>query len=254
MEERRSSTGIAVLITVLVMLVLGLGGFIVYDKVLNKKEEPQIKEEDNKVEDKNNNTTVEEEPKIKNLSDDEKVKYNKELDKVWFSLYRLLPSSLEDLKSGDTLISTKQNKVEFLLELIARDNSIDKKKDTRGTGSLDVKLSDFTAKYKEVFNEDITQSDIPKKYTIKNDTLYGTYYTGFEKTFALKAEKVTKLDNGNYQLETTFATLDSDVEAFAECSDASKTSCPTSVKSGKLLIEYGKKDNTDYLVSITFEK
>ena len=150
MEERRSSTGIAVLITVLVMLVLGLGGFIVYDKVLNKKEEPQIKEEDNKVkvEDKNNNTTVEEEPKIKNLSDDEKVKYNKELDKVWFSLYRLLPSSLEDLKSGDTLISTKQNKVEFLLELIARDNSIDKKKDTRGTGSLDVKLSDFTTKYK----------------------------------------------------------------------------------------------------------
>lgn len=254
MEERRSSTGIAVLITVLVMLVLGLGGFIVYDKVLNKKEEPQIKEEDNKVEDKNNNTTVEEEPKIKNLSDDEKVKYNKELDKVWFSLYRLLPSSLEDLKSGDTLISTKQNKVEFLLELIARDNSIDKKKDTRGTGSLDVKLSDFTTKYKEVFNEDITQSDIPKKYTIKNDTLYGTYYTGFEKTFALKAEKVTKLDNGNYQLETTFATLDSDVEAFAECSDASKASCPTSVKSGKLLIEYGKKDNTDYLVSITFEK
>lgn len=254
MEERRSSTGIAVLITVLVMLVLGLGGFIVYDKVLNKKEEPQIKEEDNKVEDKNNNTTVEEEPKIKNLSDDEKVKYNKELDKVWFSLYRLLPSSLEDLKSGDTLISSKQNKVEFLLELIARDNSIDKKKDTRGTGSLDVKLSDFTAKYKEVFNEDITQSDIPKKYTIKNDTLYGTYYTGFEKTFALKAEKVTKLDNGNYQLETTFATLDSDVEAFAECSDASKASCPTSVKSGKLLIEYGKKDNTNYLVSITFEK
>lgn len=253
MEEKRSSTGMTVLITVLVMLVLGLGGFIIYDKVLNKKDEPQIKE-DNKVEDKNNNTTVEEEPKIKNLSNDEKVKYNKELDKVWFSLYRLLPSSLEDLKSGDTLISTKQNKVEFLLELISRDDSIDKKTDTRGTGSLDVKLSDFTAKYKEVFNEDITESDISKKYTIKNGTVYGTYYTGFEKSFALKAEKVTKLDNGNYQLETTFATLDSDVEAFAECSDASKATCPTSVKSGKLLFEYGKKDNTNYLVSITFEK
>lgn len=253
MEEKRSSTGMTVLITVLVMLVLGLGGFIIYDKVLNKKDEPQIKE-DNKVEDKNNNTTVEEEPKVKNLSNDEKVKYNKELDKVWFSLYRLLPSSLEDLKSGDNLISTKQDKIEFLLELISRDNSIDKKKDTHGTGSLDVKLSDFTAKYKEVFNEDIAQSDISKKYTIKNGTVYGAYYTGFEKSFALKSEKVTKLDNGNYQLETTFATLDSDVEAFAECSDASKATCPASVKSGKLLFEYGKKDNANYLVSITFEK
>lgn len=53
MEERRNSNvGFAVLITVLVMLVLGMGGFIIYDKVINKTNEPNIEENDRVDDDK----------------------------------------------------------------------------------------------------------------------------------------------------------------------------------------------------------
>ena len=48
MEERKNNTGLVVLVTVLVMLVLGMGGFIVYDKVINKTNEPSTGE-NNKV-------------------------------------------------------------------------------------------------------------------------------------------------------------------------------------------------------------
>lgn len=48
MEERNNNTGLVVLITVLVMVVLGLVGFIVYDKVINKTNEPSTGE-NNKV-------------------------------------------------------------------------------------------------------------------------------------------------------------------------------------------------------------
>lgn len=55
MEERKNNTGLIILITVLVMLVLGLVGFIVYDKVINKddnelsngKTNPDINESEN---------------------------------------------------------------------------------------------------------------------------------------------------------------------------------------------------------------
>ena len=44
MEERKNNTGLIVLITVLVILVLGMGGFIIYDKVINKTNESDIEE------------------------------------------------------------------------------------------------------------------------------------------------------------------------------------------------------------------
>ena len=53
-KERNNNTGLVVLITVLVMLVLGMGAFIIYDKVINKTNEPNS-EENNKVD---NNETI----------------------------------------------------------------------------------------------------------------------------------------------------------------------------------------------------
>lgn len=53
MEENKSSVGIAVIITVLVMLVLGLGGYIIYEKVSsNKTNDPTIDEENKNVDQK----------------------------------------------------------------------------------------------------------------------------------------------------------------------------------------------------------
>lgn len=50
--EKKSSAGVIVLIVVLLLVSLGLGGFIIYDKVLNK-EENHINENINKNEDSN---------------------------------------------------------------------------------------------------------------------------------------------------------------------------------------------------------
>ena len=51
MEERKSNTGLVVLITILVITVLGLTGFVVYDKVLKKdKVEPNTTDNSSNVE------------------------------------------------------------------------------------------------------------------------------------------------------------------------------------------------------------
>ena len=53
--EKKSNAGVIVLIVVLLLVSLGLGGFIVYDKVLNKEE---IKNVENKIEDKKDEEEV----------------------------------------------------------------------------------------------------------------------------------------------------------------------------------------------------
>ena len=57
MEERNNNTGLVVLVTVLVMLVLVLAGFIVYDKVINKTNEPNTEENNKENNDSNDNIT-----------------------------------------------------------------------------------------------------------------------------------------------------------------------------------------------------
>jgi len=57
--QKNNNTGIIITITVLVMLVLGLIGFIVYDKVINKTNEPNndMSGMNNDINDPNNNST-----------------------------------------------------------------------------------------------------------------------------------------------------------------------------------------------------
>lgn len=44
MENQKKGTGKTVIIVVLILLVLGLGGYITYDKILNKNETKQLEE------------------------------------------------------------------------------------------------------------------------------------------------------------------------------------------------------------------
>ena len=64
MEERKNNIGLIVLITVLVVLVLGMGAFIIYDKVINKINEPNTEENSNN-EGSTNTTRVVDIEKIK---------------------------------------------------------------------------------------------------------------------------------------------------------------------------------------------
>jgi len=47
MERERNNTGLVVAVTVLAMIIVGLVGFIIYDKVADKPEEPNIEENGN---------------------------------------------------------------------------------------------------------------------------------------------------------------------------------------------------------------
>lgn len=55
--EKKSSAGVIVLIVVLLLVSLGLSGFIIYDKVLNKEETKNV---ENKIEDKKDEEKTEE--------------------------------------------------------------------------------------------------------------------------------------------------------------------------------------------------
>lgn len=267
--KEKNNTLLIVILTVLIMLVLGLGGYIVYDKVVKKEELPSIGENDNENDLEKNDSDINENGndlekndsdinENLNLTKTEKIEYNKEIKNIWFSLYRVLSTNknfdLNKLKSGENLIKTKSDKMEFLWELISRDESINKNKDSNGTGSISLKTTDFIMKYKELFNEELTESDIKNKYTIKNNIVYGEYYTGFVNEFMLKTQKLNKIDNNTYQLQTDFVVLENDADAFLECSDESITSCNKSAVYGNLLIEYGSLEDNNYLISITFKK
>lgn len=49
----KKNTGLVVLVIILCLVVLGLGGYIVYDKVLNKPVDTEVKEDDNIVNEQN---------------------------------------------------------------------------------------------------------------------------------------------------------------------------------------------------------
>lgn len=63
MEERNNNVVTAVIITLMAVAIIGLVGFIVYDKVINKTNEPNS-EENNKVDNNENKQEVEEQKTI----------------------------------------------------------------------------------------------------------------------------------------------------------------------------------------------
>lgn len=107
MEERKNNNVvIAVVITVLVMIVLGLVGFIVYDKVITKTDEPSTGEH-NKVE--NNEQEKEEVVVDYNLSDAKKL-----VDKYYYN-YRGMETTFQKMSENDKMFIayTKLNESDF---------------------------------------------------------------------------------------------------------------------------------------------
>ena len=246
-----------ILIVVAVILsavVLSLGGYLIYDKAKNSDLSKPSNNE--KTDDK---TQIKTEDKNIVLSESDKINDNKKLEQIIKPLLTVMPESMNDLKNKTNLIGSKKDKMKFLWELILIDDSINKDKDSRETGSLDVNVSDFIKEYKDIYNEVITENDISKEYTIKNGVIYGSYTTGFIQEFVLKAEEINKLENGNYQLKISLiAALDengnSNLDTIEKYKSNEVLSYPENVKYGNLLIEYNKSNNVNYLVNITFEK
>lgn len=140
-----------ILIVVAVILsavVLSLGGYLIYDKAKNSDLSKPSNNE--KTEDK---TQIKTEDKNIVLSESDKINDNKKLEQIIKPLLTVMPESMNDLKNKTNLIGSKKDKMKFLWELILIDDSINKDKDSRETGSLDVNVSDFIKEYKDIYNE-----------------------------------------------------------------------------------------------------
>lgn len=108
MEERNNNTGLVVLITVLVMLVLGLVGFIVYDKVIDKENEPNTEENNNES---SNNQGNENQDIVVDYDLD---KAKKLVDKYYYN-YRGMETTFEKMSENDKMFIayTKLNESDF---------------------------------------------------------------------------------------------------------------------------------------------
>ena len=138
-----------ILIVVAVILsavVLSLGGYLIYDKAKNSDLSKPSNNE--KTEDK---TQIKTEDKNIVLSESDKINDNKKLEQIIKPLLTVMPESMNDLKNKTNLIGSKKGKMKFLWELILIDDSINKDKDSRETGSLDVNVSDFIKEYKDIY-------------------------------------------------------------------------------------------------------
>lgn len=187
MEERKSNTGLAVLITVLVIAVLGLTGFIVYDKVLKNA----------KVE---SNST---ENSVNNADNQDKVNEPKEYE---VTLSKEQTSDLENIATYLSLSTyeVKPNaETDYNKEYMDDDNfklfftwqqAISKLKydeinldGLEETGVVRFNYNDFFKYYKTIMQSDFDINRLTKKPniyfsfpTIKNEYIYGSRITGMD--------------------------------------------------------------------------
>lgn len=156
MEERKNNTGLVVLITVLVMLVLGMGAFIIYDKVINKTNELNS-EENNKVDNNNinDNSNVN--------SNDKIIELNKnEIDAQLLDLIDIIPNLLKEAYNYtldiDKFLQFTDSEM-YLAAINARDDILDAYDVDRqpfGELNLFLEATDLEKSFKELFGPDVS--------------------------------------------------------------------------------------------------
>lgn len=149
----KKSTGLIVLVIILSLLVVGLGGFIVYDKVLSNNE---IENNDNKKDEVNNNDND-----SKLLSNEEAVVEGKRLYDKATEIYEswvLIPYcgvARNEIKEGD-------------IEILGDSNY--------GNGSYYksnfTSLDDLKNHLKQWLSEDIINEKVVKSYVLNGETYY----------------------------------------------------------------------------------
>ena len=164
MENQKSNKGLIALVVFLLLLVCGLGGYIYYDKVLNKETKEPKKTEKKVVEEKKEeekksyenyvgtwyNKETQDEISIKNVTDNE-------ITFSWF-IYRI--ASIDN----DTTISFKDGKGIFYFEGHS-DKNFDGKL-TEDENFIKKTTIDLTNNGVNVIVEDVTSAD--SNYTLLN--------------------------------------------------------------------------------------
>lgn len=203
--SRKTSKGIITLLIILIIMVIGLSSYIIYDKVIsNNVNESKIK---NKV--KDDKKTIEDtESNIEEvkISDEKIEEYELDLNYLICSMIPLF----SDIKYDTNYISDNSYKSKLVYGLLVRDENINPKVALEGYSSAYL-LSDFIGKYYYVFGENITIEEINKslddKMYIESDLIYGYPVSGI-------GDKYVKINSINYNKNTKTYDLDIDLQDY----------------------------------------
>ncbi len=229
MEERRNSnTGLVVLVTVLVMLVLGMGAFIVYDKVINKTNEPSTEEN--------------------NKNDSDVVEYD------YANIDKTLNKNLSNFinfrgtTDGVNLLSDAARRLELLDAYLMQNNLYSTHDDGIMQPFSYVSYDTYKAKYTELFGNSYSLDDDLRKENgpIANECngvnslsgkniCWNSTWGETPTDIVLSSTKVSKISDNNYSIIGNYVNRENS-------------------ETGTFEINYVKDANTKYLTSIKLSK
>lgn len=194
MEEKKNNKGIIWLITILIVLIIGLAGYIVYDKIID----------DNNTNNIDNNKTTEKQEDRKNITE----KAENILSKL--DIYSLLNKDKIDFKDMDneTKLWIMYRNYNLLTE---KENFQDVTSDELLEGMKSIFGNDFNMTFDDVYVYKYN------KETKKYEDEYGGY--GFGITTAVKNDMISYEQNGEYYYITYKPMLYDQIEG-----------CETSIK------------------------
>ena len=156
----KKNTGLIILVVVLSLLVLGLGGFIVYDKMMNKKE-------DIKTEEKENNIDNDIDEKVK-LKEEELKKLETYINKIENNSFILMNYSKPEYiltENNVQILKYSINGSEFSKEATEEENIIIFEGDIPFVDSRVSSFNDINLYIKEKTNHEISSNMIQTAFS-----------------------------------------------------------------------------------------
>lgn len=208
--RKRTNKGVVISLIILILMVIGLSSYIIYNKAINDN----VNEKNAKVETKDNKKTSEktddniEQVKI---SDEKIKKYELDLNYLICSIIPIF----SDIKYDLNYISDDTYKLKLVYGLLVRDENIRSKVVEEGYRSAYL-LSDFINKYYYIFGKNITKEEISNSLdndmSIESDLIYGFPVSGI-------GDEYVKIDSISYNKNTQTYILDMNLRDYNSSSE-----------------------------------
>ncbi len=275
MEQEKKNGGLITLVIILIVLVLCLGGYIIYDKILDKKESPIETNNISKNETNNDTTSNTELFSVENgyneviLTNEEKEKINKELYEQFQPGNGNDPIIKLNNKNED-VFTDDCTKLIFVKWYITFNNKAGYKydtvsdKDELGNEFQKIKYERLEEITKEMFNvENLTckaneeDYSISSKYGIipdENGYIWLSNAGGGYIPMAVKT--LAKYENGNkyYLLIHVFEPKNIDYDNLKDYLTSYEDNTNISENSGYIKLKYGINNNKKYLIGFEYLK
>lgn len=205
---RKTNKGIITILIILIVTVIGLSSYIIYDKVISNSKtdiKDKIKDDKKPLEKIENNIE-----KVK-ISDEKIKEYEFDLNYLICSIIPLF----SDIKYDLNYIDNDTYKLKLVYNLLVIDKDIEPKVVEEGYRSAYL-LSDFINKYYYIFGKTITKEEISKSLddnmSIKSDLIYGLPVSGI-------GDEYVKIDSISYNKNTHTYVLDINVRDYNSSSE-----------------------------------